>query len=92
MGTVPIYASGTIYSHSSNFKAVKSEYYISFYWLDFLAKTKNIKIDHYLNSGKETKILGSKVQYYLDITPTLRLLFFGIMAGWHYREGGDLGL
>ena len=36
------------------------------------------------------KSLESGVQYYLYIMPTLG--FFGIMAGWHYGEGGDSGL
>lgn len=49
--------------HADNdFKAEKSEKYaIAFHWLDYLIQKNKIKIDHYINSGKETRILGYPV-------------------------------
>ena len=58
----------------SNFKAEKSErYMIAFYWLDFQAMTHNIKIDHYLNSRKELRILGFPVDEFDSVTHTIYL-------------------
>ena len=56
----------------NEFKAEKSEYYtMSYHWLNYTAKTQNLKIDHYLNSGKETRILGFPVNGFDSTSQTI---------------------
>ena len=70
----------------SSFKAEKSERnMIAFYWLDFLARTYNIKIDHYLNSGKETRILGFTVDGFNSVNHTI-YQFQGCWYHGHYCQ------
>ena len=54
----------------------------------------NEKCNYHFPPNSPKDVIGIFIiQYYLNIMPTLGLChFFGIMAGWHYGEGSDLGL
>ena len=46
----------------NDFVAEKSEQYmIAFHWLDYLIEKRGKAISHYLNAGRETRILGYRV-------------------------------
>ena len=56
----------------NEFKAEKSEYYtMSYHWLNYTSKTQNLKIDHHLNSGKETRILSFPVDGFDSTSQTM---------------------
>ena len=56
----------------TKFKAEKYEFYMmAFHWLDYVSETQNCKIDHYLNSGKETRVLGFQVDGFDSVSQTI---------------------